>query len=53
MAPIDLLAIHNDERSHAATRPFGCEEKADLGRQKRVIGGTAVKAEKPAPRSVV
>ena len=28
-------------------------KKADLGRQKRVIGGTAVKAEKPTPRSVV
>lgn len=28
-------------------------EKADPGRQKRVIGGTAAKAEKPAPRSVV
>jgi len=29
------------------------KKKADPGRQKRVIGGTAVKAEKPAPWSVV
>ena len=27
MEPIDLLAIHDDERSHVATRPFGCVKK--------------------------
>ena len=27
MEPIDLLAIHDDERSHVATRSFGCVKK--------------------------